>query len=277
MEFDFNLGKAFNDIGSGFQSATRTLGSWVDTLIDPFTHRAENIERQKEQQQYDRALQERIFQREDTAFSRAAADLANAGLSKTLAAGNGASSGAVVNQKIPQNEDNLMMFAQMANQMAQISHTRAETARLENDTKIAQEFGVPMSALSNDLFVSWVIANKLLEGQYNDTPVGNVVIDAAKGFVDAAKTVGGYVNPRRNVSSGVPIPRVFNDYNSYLHACQLADTDPVSWSDWDKARNGDANTYNAFGKRYASAYGSLYDPNWIPRGGSLRGRRMVTK
>lgn len=45
---------------------------------------------------YNKALQERIFNREDTAIQRKSADLKAAGLSKTLAAGAGASAGQAV-------------------------------------------------------------------------------------------------------------------------------------------------------------------------------------
>lgn len=63
----------------------------------------QNLEFQQEQQQYDRSLQERIFEREDTAMQRRAADLQAAGLSKTLLSG-GAPSGALVGGSAPQRD-----------------------------------------------------------------------------------------------------------------------------------------------------------------------------
>lgn len=52
--------------------------------------------------EYQKQLQERIFQREDNAVQRRAADMQKAGLSKTLAAGGGAQAGAVVKTEAPQ-------------------------------------------------------------------------------------------------------------------------------------------------------------------------------
>lgn len=52
--------------------------------------------------QYQKDLQERIFQREDNSVQRRAADLEAAGLSKTLAAGAGAGAGQVIQTKAPQ-------------------------------------------------------------------------------------------------------------------------------------------------------------------------------
>lgn len=57
---------------------------------------------QKKQFEYQKQLQERVFQREDTAVQRRSADMANAGLSKTLAAGGAASAGPVVQTQAPQ-------------------------------------------------------------------------------------------------------------------------------------------------------------------------------
>lgn len=53
-------------------------------------------ERYIENRDYQRALQERVFQREDTAIQRAALDAEKAGFSPLVVAGNGAASGALV-------------------------------------------------------------------------------------------------------------------------------------------------------------------------------------
>ena len=55
-------------------------------------------ERYIENRDYQRALQERIFEREDTAIQRAALDAEKAGFSPLTVAGNGAASGALVGQ-----------------------------------------------------------------------------------------------------------------------------------------------------------------------------------
>ena len=61
-----------------------------------------NYNLQKKMFKYQKALQERIFQREDTAVQRRVSDLEAAGMSKVLAAGQGAGTGGVVSTTTPQ-------------------------------------------------------------------------------------------------------------------------------------------------------------------------------
>lgn len=61
-----------------------------------------NYDLQKKQFEYQKQLQQQIFEREDNAVQRRANDMANAGLSKTLAAGGAASAGPVVQTQAPQ-------------------------------------------------------------------------------------------------------------------------------------------------------------------------------
>lgn len=60
-----------------------------------------NYQLAKKQYGYQKRLQREIFNREDTAAQRRAADLEAAGLSKTLAAGGTASAGPVVSTTRP--------------------------------------------------------------------------------------------------------------------------------------------------------------------------------
>ncbi|WGL31444.1 DNA pilot protein [Dipodfec virus UOA04_Rod_1057] len=60
-----------------------------------------NAIQRKKEFEYQKQLQQQIFEREDTAAQRKATDLAKAGLSKTLAAGGGAQAGAVVQTQAP--------------------------------------------------------------------------------------------------------------------------------------------------------------------------------
>ena len=55
-----------------------------------------NARRQRENLAYQKQIQQQIFQREDNAVQRRASDMEAAGLSKTLAAGNGAGAGTAV-------------------------------------------------------------------------------------------------------------------------------------------------------------------------------------
>lgn len=91
-----------------------------------------NFALQQDVYNYEKALQERIFQREDNAIQRRALDLEAAGLSKTLAAGSGANAGQVIQQTAPQHDTYqpgltqvLSSITDMINQTKQVSSTMA--------------------------------------------------------------------------------------------------------------------------------------------------------
>lgn len=62
----------------------------------------QNFELQKQNLEYQKDLQQQIFEREDNAVQRRAADLEAAGLSKTLAAGSAAGAGQAISTSAPQ-------------------------------------------------------------------------------------------------------------------------------------------------------------------------------
>lgn len=63
--------------------------------------------------QYQKDLQQKIFEREDNAVQRRMADLEKAGLSKTLAAGSAAGAGAVVHTQAPQKRQDFDRLSKM--------------------------------------------------------------------------------------------------------------------------------------------------------------------
>lgn len=77
------------------------IGSLMNGITGAVTS-SKNYKLQKEQLEYQKKLQQQIFDREDNAVQRRAADMAKAGLSKTLAAGGSASTGPVVQTQAPQ-------------------------------------------------------------------------------------------------------------------------------------------------------------------------------
>ncbi len=81
---------------------------------------------------YQKNLQKQIFEREDNAVSRRAADLKNAGLSKTLAAGDAAGAGTAINTSAPQLSmvDKVATGLSYAQQMANVRKTEEETQNL---------------------------------------------------------------------------------------------------------------------------------------------------
>lgn len=86
--------------GIGYASGYGLLGTAAGGLLGGMM--TENMGNQRDQQAYSRELQERIFQREDTSVQRRTADLRAAGLSPTLAAGQGAGTGGIVSTEAPQ-------------------------------------------------------------------------------------------------------------------------------------------------------------------------------
>ncbi|QCS36920.1 DNA pilot protein [Tortoise microvirus 26] len=82
---------------------------------------AQNLGFQRENLDYQKQLQQEMFGREDTAVQRRADDMLKAGLSKTLAAGGGASAGPVVSTQAPQGQAPQGQPAQRNSIQAQMS------------------------------------------------------------------------------------------------------------------------------------------------------------
>lgn len=102
------LGSAIIGGASGLIS---DIGQWTTSQT--------NFELQKRQQDYMKEMQQRAWEREDSAVRRRVADLRAAGLSPTLAAGSSAQSSGPIGINIPQREAPKFSTAQAAFQSAQ--------------------------------------------------------------------------------------------------------------------------------------------------------------
>lgn len=110
------------------------FGDWYGELTgqnEEMKIAQQNLEYQQEKLEWDKATQERIFAREDNAIQRRVNDLKAAGLSPVLAAGQGASAGAVVSTKAPQQEitkrPNLIEAAQITSGLLKMKEDIATT------------------------------------------------------------------------------------------------------------------------------------------------------
>lgn len=164
---------------------------------------------------YQKSLQERIFQREDNAVQRRALDLEKAGLSKTLAAGNGANAGQAIKVDTPQSESALrgQALSQGVQNMLSIAQAKANIALTEANAKKAESeanineydlnwfdsAGLPTGAKSGLVFFLNSIATNLgISNKQAVSVLSNVVVRIAKKFgidlSEAASWFGDTVN-----------------------------------------------------------------------------------
>ena len=101
-----------------------------------------NYKEQKTQNDYNKNLQKIMMDREDNSIQRRIADMEAAGLSPTLAAGNGASAGPVVNTSAPQldlgNENPAMQALAAMRQEQDITKTAEEIKAIKMQANKAE-------------------------------------------------------------------------------------------------------------------------------------------
>ena len=132
-----------------------------------------NYELQKKQFEYQKDLQQTMFQREDNATQRRTADLQAAGLSKTLAAGNAAQAGPVVKTDVPQMASKGREMAMQTGQQSfalalDIARARADITKTMADTEVSRQTArkVGLDAdYQNDTYQERVLAGRIVTGK----------------------------------------------------------------------------------------------------------------
>jgi hypothetical protein len=126
--------------GSGALGFLGKIGDWIQT--DYWNRK--NLKAQKEQQEYDRALTQTIFDREDNSVQRRVADMKAAGINPVLAAGAGAQAGQPVRSEAPQmGRQESLQFSigamEMMKMKADVGRTNAERDFINAQTRAVDE------------------------------------------------------------------------------------------------------------------------------------------
>lgn len=143
--------KDYTQLFNGIDTGLGLIGDMINTGFNIWNAVDQNKQnkwsRDFAQQKFDyqKGLNERLFEREDNAVQRRAADLQKAGLSKTLAAGSAASStvAGISPASAPQSNTNFMdkaiLKTNILNNKLNVDRTKADNELKGHEGKLIQE------------------------------------------------------------------------------------------------------------------------------------------
>ena len=120
-------------------SVFNSLGNIVGGIAG-WSQGQQNLKMQRDNLEWQKYVQGETWRREDNAVSRRAQDLQNAGLSKTLAAGDGADSGSVVQTSAPQDKtvESVINGLGIMRQIAETNKVNQEAQNLLMENKYTE-------------------------------------------------------------------------------------------------------------------------------------------
>lgn len=197
--------------GSNYKTAQDNIASQekinAENLAFQREANAQNLAFQNANLDYQKALQQQIFQREDNSVQRRAKDLEAAGLSKTLAAGAGAGAGSVVstspqsvealrNTVVPQNNMKWNIDLSIAEDVLGFMQQLQQYDANAHNLSVAKDLSLPVGGTPNGaIALANAIAKMIGIGEDGESsmPVINVGNKVANAVTDVVNNAIDYV------------------------------------------------------------------------------------
>lgn len=176
-----HVGDIFKNAGTGNPAGITGLWGDISGANQQYNMAMQNLQFSRENFEWQKDTQNRIFKREDNAIKRRVRDLKRSGLSPVLAAGSGANAGAVVKTDAPKADvvrgPNLTEAAGMANNVMNLMKQKADIS-----TTYAQKNLIDMQAAHEKAKkYGTVLSNKL--GQYDVSNAKLTGVGNPKSFI----------------------------------------------------------------------------------------------